>query len=165
MESTEALCIGKNEKNTVPKPVPHVEHKDDFFFFFLFLCNSQTVLSRCCSAWEPPVESTHWHCGAARCPRCWNVCARLRAGLMLQWVFPPGGPLSSNIFTPSNSNKLQRSWAAFYYRENGLYLRASLPVANINHFSATTNLVWLCVTNQRMTCFVLFFSFCELMLK
>lgn len=127
------------------------------WFFFSFLCNSQTVLSRCCSAREPPVESTHRHRGAARCPRCWNVCARSRAGLMLQWVFPPGGPLSSNIFTPSNSNKLQRSWAVFYYREKEQYLRASLPVANTNHFPATTNLVWLYVTNQRMTCFGVFF--------
>lgn len=43
-----------------------------------FLCSptiSHTSSSRRCSGGKPPVESTHCHCGAARCPRCWGACA------------------------------------------------------------------------------------------
>lgn len=73
MESTEALCIRKNEKTQVQvaqKASPSHMWSTKMIFSFSFLCNSQTVLSRCCSAREPPVESTHRHRGAARCPRC-----------------------------------------------------------------------------------------------
>lgn len=100
------------------------------------VCSSQTTLSHCRSAGGPPVEYTHRHCGGARCPRCWCVCA-LQSRSPAQ-CFTPGGPLSANIFTPVSRNKLRWSEAAFQCKEKWVYLRVLLPVPYTNHFSATT---------------------------
>lgn len=53
------------------RSLAHMRNTDFLWSICVYIQSSGP--SRCCSASKPPVESAHRHCGAVRCPRCWDV--------------------------------------------------------------------------------------------